>query len=683
MKLALPILKGTQAHYDALATKDENTLYITTDTGNMYLGETALGAMTDVTSFATIAQLLMNIKADRDELLELQKEILENAERIQAIEDSLTGGIMPHDLEIISRTPVSNPNVYYAGNTVTYEFNSLIRSTPNTYITIINKTLNTTDIINDFTIVANRIIFMFDTYSIFQDNNIDIILTEGAVTNNTQTSTNPSDVISIRTQQQQAYVLIMDVTNGTSPHTSVRTISPLGVIGASDIDSITNTNFETKINQYGQFIVRGIGRVFSQLDQTITMDVRLPRFETLVHGLSFATCSMFDNSRIIGKLDMPSFHSIFYDATTQNATNNITFMVNTLFTEINMPKFKIAVYNRYATSNTASFTFFSSNALLRKINLPLLEDVFMNLLNENFNLTSHTSMRNLLSSTNGASGVSLFSQNGAIEEIYLPSFKGIRFRSPNDTTIQNNLIHLYFSLNDNLKKLDLPVFKGYDYDTVKTIAESSSEGYVWLCSKNSALTDINVPQLEVLAFRRRFTATIIGGLPMILYFFSDLPKLKTIRFNSLNTAFVQTDRGSGNRFFGFLNMCPNLENVCFDELVMDNGTVNIGLANATNLPPSQSGFMGNPLKPSFLEPLTIEFRNIQSAQTLSDNIFTVLSLSFNWLNWSNLTNNAQQATQTYNLKINKDSLNVNVANRTWAGRTWRSITLINADGSLA
>jgi hypothetical protein len=35
--MTFPILKGTQAAYNALATKDANTLYLITDTPRIYL----------------------------------------------------------------------------------------------------------------------------------------------------------------------------------------------------------------------------------------------------------------------------------------------------------------------------------------------------------------------------------------------------------------------------------------------------------------------------------------------------------------------------------------------------------------------------------------------------------------------------------------------------------------------
>lgn len=43
MNIALPILKGLQAAYENIAAKDPNIIYITTDEGNIYLGEVMLG----------------------------------------------------------------------------------------------------------------------------------------------------------------------------------------------------------------------------------------------------------------------------------------------------------------------------------------------------------------------------------------------------------------------------------------------------------------------------------------------------------------------------------------------------------------------------------------------------------------------------------------------------------------
>lgn len=45
--LDLPIKQGTQAAYTALETKDASTLYITTDTGNLYFGDIKLTGQVD------------------------------------------------------------------------------------------------------------------------------------------------------------------------------------------------------------------------------------------------------------------------------------------------------------------------------------------------------------------------------------------------------------------------------------------------------------------------------------------------------------------------------------------------------------------------------------------------------------------------------------------------------------
>ena len=42
LNITLPIRRGTQAAYDALAVKEQNVLYIITDTGVIYLGETII-----------------------------------------------------------------------------------------------------------------------------------------------------------------------------------------------------------------------------------------------------------------------------------------------------------------------------------------------------------------------------------------------------------------------------------------------------------------------------------------------------------------------------------------------------------------------------------------------------------------------------------------------------------------
>lgn len=46
----LLIKKGTQAKYDALTTKDENTIYFTTDTHRIYIGSIEFSRPTECVS---------------------------------------------------------------------------------------------------------------------------------------------------------------------------------------------------------------------------------------------------------------------------------------------------------------------------------------------------------------------------------------------------------------------------------------------------------------------------------------------------------------------------------------------------------------------------------------------------------------------------------------------------------
>ena len=69
-----------------------------------------------------------------------------------------------------------------------------------------------------------------------------------------------------------------------------------------------------------------------------------------------------------------------------------------------------------------------------------------------------------------------------------------------------------------------------------------------------------------------------------------------------------------------------------------------------------SGYANRPL-------ITLEFKTPQTAASLHN--------SFCYMRPDNTTNHS-----TVDLRIHKDSLNVNVANKTWAGHTFRSITLI-------
>lgn len=50
--ITLPILKGTQASYDAIVTKDPGKIYLTVDTGNIFLGAIQLGG----TDMGTVVQ---------------------------------------------------------------------------------------------------------------------------------------------------------------------------------------------------------------------------------------------------------------------------------------------------------------------------------------------------------------------------------------------------------------------------------------------------------------------------------------------------------------------------------------------------------------------------------------------------------------------------------------------------
>ena len=70
MELKLPILKGTQAKYNALPAKDEATIYITTDTGMIYLGTLELGKTTAILlQLSQIADAVENVRTSIPEVV--------------------------------------------------------------------------------------------------------------------------------------------------------------------------------------------------------------------------------------------------------------------------------------------------------------------------------------------------------------------------------------------------------------------------------------------------------------------------------------------------------------------------------------------------------------------------------------------------------------------------------------
>ena len=106
----------------------------------------------------------------------------------------------------------------------------------------------------------------------------------------------------------------------------------------------------------------------------------------------------------------------------------------------------------------------------------------------------------------------------------------------------------------------------------------------------------------------------------------------------------------------FLRNCPALSNV---KLLLENIVLNMAYGN---------NFI--PLTSTTTNIITLELRAVQ----------TLTSRPSNMLNYRP---NNSAVISGVDLRINKDSVGVNVANKTWAGMTFRSITLIDEYGIAA
>ena len=206
----------------------------------------------------------------------------------------------------------------------------------------------------------------------------------------------------------------------------------------------------------------------------------------------------------------------------------------------------------------------------------------------------------------------------------------------NGTTAANqpSFAHV-FSHNNSLTKILLPELKEVRL----------ALGHRFL-QNNMLLTEINLPALINMGIGG-ITANISWGF----YAFGDNMNVSRISMQSLISITGISVNATNHAYYHIASNNASLQEVDFGNIIID--TANQFLL----FPQSMSNHI-------FQGRTTYIFRSPQSISTINANVLA-------------------GAFASINIVLNVNSLWVNVANRTWAGRTWRSITLINADGSLA